>query len=85
MSVEAMSRIAAILALDGGKLSTYMNAETRASVISGWTAQLQESGDPDQDEVGILESGDLNRLFRYLESHLPRPTGGDERGKGGGG
>jgi len=84
MSVEAMSRIAAILALDGGKLSAYMNEKTRPDVMSSWTHQLEESGDKDQDELGILESGDLNKVFRYIEAHLPRPTGGDQRGKRGG-
>ena len=81
MSVEAISRIAAILALDGGKLSLYRNEETRSQVMMDWLPQLEESDDPDRDEVGILQSGDLNRVFGYIASHLPRPIGGDQRGK----
>jgi hypothetical protein len=83
MSVEAMSRIAAILALDGRKLSAYLDRKTRPKVMSEWLDQLEESNDADRDEIGILESGDLNRVFGYIASHLPKPIGGDERGKGG--
>jgi hypothetical protein len=75
MSVESVSRIAAILALDGDKLSSYMNEDTRSDLVSSWSSQLD--GNTERD---LLESADWNRIYAYIGSQGPRPVGGDKRG-----
>ena len=53
MIVESISRIAAILALDGDKLSSYMNEDTRSDRVSSWGSQLD--GNTERD---LLKSAD---------------------------
>lgn len=88
MSVQALSRIAALLALDAGQLRDYLpsfndydedvNESRRAALVESYGSQLQS-----QEIKDILASGDLNKVFLYLAAHLEKPMpGGDQTSDG---
>lgn len=93
MSVQTLSRIAAMLALDADMLRRYIptfnsdeediNEGHRAALVEAYGPQLY--GDEIKD---LLAAGDLNRIYQYLASHLekPMPVGSEaDDGSGGGG
>jgi hypothetical protein len=85
MSAQAVSRIAALLALNAEMLRNYLpgtdgsddNEEARADLVEQYENQLT------QKEAELLVAGDLNAVFQYIQSHLERPLGGDEGDPGG--
>ena len=80
MSAQAVSRIAALLALNAEMLRGFMDPEKgeeyRVDLVDQYRNQLTDQ------EGDILVSGDMNGVFDYLQSKLDRPTGGDEAGSG---
>ena len=75
MSVESVSRIAAILALDHEKLSDFMNEDRRTDMVSDWRSQLDG-----HEEIDLLQSADWNRIYEYIAPKGERPIGRDRRG-----
>lgn len=91
MSVQALSRITAMLALDADMLRHYIptfneddediNEGRRADLVASYSSQLY--GDEIKD---LLASGDFQRIFQYLADHLEKPMpGGSEADDGSGG
>ena len=92
MSVQAVSRIAALLALDADLIKEYMpvyeddeeeedlNEENRAHLAHLYRHQLTD------EEKDLISGGDLNAVFQYIADHLEKPVNGDSvTGTGGGG
>ncbi|MEM8931247.1 MAG: hypothetical protein AAGE94_08725 [Acidobacteriota bacterium] len=91
MSVQAVSRIAALLALDVDMVRDYvpkyadddydqeedLNEEKRSYLAYLWRGQLTE------DEKALVADGDMNAVLQYLANHLEKPVNG-ERIHGGG-
>ena len=85
MSVQAVSRIAALLALDADVLKKYvpkyadddedkeddLNEKYRARFAHLYRHQLTDN------EIKLIEAGNLNRIFRYLANHLEKPVNGE--------
>lgn len=92
MSVQALSRIAALLALDADQLRDYIptfndddediNEGNRAKLVEQYSSQLY--GDDIKD---LLAEGDFNAIYQYLADHLekPVPTGTETSPGSGGG
>ena len=92
MSVQAMSRLAALLALDVELLKDYvptyakddldqeedLNESKRARLAYLYRHQLTG---PEKD---LVADGDMNAVLRYIADHLDKPVNG-ESAKGGGG
>lgn len=92
MSVQALSRITAMLALDAEMLQDFIptfnedgddiNEEKRAELVEAYSSQL--FGNEIKD---LLAAGDLNAMFQFLSSNLDKtiPTGTetDDGGTGG--
>lgn len=86
MSVQAMSRIGALLALDAELLKSYIrpaqgpdeNEENRAYLAHLYRNQLTD------EEGELITDGDLNEIFAYIAEHLEKPTNGEETGSAGG-
>ena len=81
MSVQAVSRIAALLALDADLARDYvpkyadddydqeedLNEANRSSFASSYGSQLTS------DESELIADGDLNAVLQYLADHLEKP------------
>ena len=95
MSVQAVSRIAALLALDADLIKKYvpkyddddcdqeedLNEQNRARLAYLYRGQLTD------DEKDLISAGDCNAIFQYLADHLEKPVNGEstEKGSSGGG
>jgi len=85
MSVQAVSRIVALLALDAEQLKKYvpryapddydqetdLNEESRSNLAYLYRHQLTD------DERELIAAGDLNATARYLADHLEKPVNGE--------
>ena len=91
MSVQTLSRITAMLALDADMLADYIptyndddedtNEANRAKLVESYNSQITDSGIKD-----LLAAGDFNEIFQYLASHLDKPIPeGEENDDGSGG
>lgn len=79
MSVQALSRITALLALDADELRDYIptfndddediNEGHRAKLVEKYNSQLQ--GNEIKD---LLADGDFNAIYQYLAANLERPV-----------
>ncbi|MCG8461182.1 MAG: hypothetical protein MI919_33265 [Holophagales bacterium] len=92
MSVQALSRLAALLTLDVDLMRSYvpcyaeddydqeedLNEPQRASLAYLWRAQLTG------EEQALVSAGDMNAILGYLAAGLERPING-ESAKGGSG
>lgn len=91
MSVQAVSRIAALLALDAELLRDYvpkfkdddydceedLNEEKRAYLAHLYRHQLtSEEGD-------LIAAGDMNKVLAYIADHLEKPVNGESTQGGG--
>lgn len=91
MSVQAVSRIAALLALDAELLRDYvprfqeddydceedLNEENRAHLVHLYRHQLtSEEGD-------LISAGDMNKVLEYIADHLEKPVNGESTQGGG--
>ncbi len=91
MSVQAVSRIAALLALDAELLRDYvpkfkeddydceedLNEENRARLAHLYRHQLlSEEGD-------LIAAGDMNKVLEYIAVHLEKPVNGESTQGGG--
>ena len=88
MSVQAVSRIAALLALDAEMARDYvpkyadddydqeddLNETNRANLASSYSSQLTS------DESTLISDGDMNATLQYLADHLEKPVGGEDAG-----
>ena len=95
MSVQALSRLAALLTLDVDTMRDYvpkyadddydqeddLNEANRAHLAHLWRAQLTEN------EKQLVTDGDMNAILGYLAAGLERPVNGEstDSGVGGGG
>jgi hypothetical protein len=93
MSVQAVSRIAALLALDADQLRKYvpsfadddydqeedLNERNRAYFAHLYRHQLTD------EESELIAAGDMNATLRYLADHLEKPVNGESTKTGGGG
>ena len=97
MSVQAVSRIAALLALDVDLARDFvpkfadddydqeddLNEKNRADLAHLYRHQLTE------DESQLIADGDMNQILLYIADHLERPVNGESTegsgGAGGGG
>ncbi len=91
MSVQAVSRIAALLALDADLLKDYvpkyadddydqdtdLNEANRAQLAHLYRNQLT------QEESDLIAGGDANATSQYIAAHLDRPVNGGAAGGGG--
>ena len=90
MSVQAVSRIAALLALDAEELKNYvpkyadddvdqeedLNEENRSYFAYLYRNQLTS------DESQLIADGDMNATFEYIAAHLEKPVNGEHTGGG---
>lgn len=89
MSVQAVSRIAALLALDADALRSFLpkeddggvdeSEESRVYFVHHYRHQITE------EEKAMLEGGDMIEIFEYIRAHLPKPVNGDQSTPKGGG
>lgn len=96
MSVQAVSRIAALLALDADLLKKYVpkfkdkdydqendvNEKHRSRLAYLYRHQITA------EESDLIVDGDMNAVLKYLADHLEKPvngeeTGGEDKGTGG--
>jgi len=86
MSADAVSRITAMLALDGNLLAGYLpdpaaddadNELRRIDFVTRYAKILTP------EEITLMESGDFAAIFGFLAANLPRPVGEDQPGGGG--
>ncbi len=80
MSVQAVSRIAALLALDAEVLKQYLpedNEEYRSDFAHLYRGQLTGQ------EKTMVAGGDVQEIFQYLADHLPKPVNGEDPEGGG--
>lgn len=91
MSVQAVSRIAALLALDADLARDYvpkyadddydeeddLNESNRADLANAYANQLTS------DEITLIADGDMNATLQYLADHLEKPLGSEDAGGGG--
>jgi len=72
MSAQAVSRIAALLALNAEMVRDFLDPddgeENRVDLVSQYSNQLTE------EEGELFVSGDMNAIFKYLGSKLERPS-----------
>ncbi len=92
MSVQAVSRIAALLALDAELLRDYMpkfadddydqeedlNEANRANLAHLYRHQLTS------EEGELIADGDANQTLQYIADHLEKPVNGESAGGTGG-
>ncbi len=87
MSVQAMSRLGALLALDAEMLQSYIlpaagaadvNEDYRANLAHLYRNQLTDA------EGTLIEQGDMNKIFTYIAEHLEKPVNGEATGGGAG-
>ncbi len=90
MSVQAVSRIAALLALDAELLRDYvpkfadddydqdvdLNEANRANLAHLYRHQLTA------EESQLIADGDANQTLGYISIHLERPVNGEAAGGG---
>ncbi len=90
MSVQAVSRIAALLALDAELTRDYvpkfadddydqdedLNEENRAHLAHLYRHQLTV------EESQLIADGDMNANLQYIADHLEKPVNGEEPGGG---
>ncbi len=88
MSVQAISRIAALLALDAELARDYvpkfadddydedddLNEASRANLAHLYRQQLTT------DESQLISDGDMNATLQYIADHLEKPVNGEEAG-----
>ena len=88
MSVQTVSRLAGLLALDADLLKDYMpkyadddadqeddqNEKNRADLAHLYRHQLTG------EESELIKEGDMNRTFQYLADHLEKPVNGESTG-----
>lgn len=88
MSVQAVSRIAALLALNADQLRKYvpkfedddfdqendLNEAHRANFATSYGPQLTD------EERQLIADGDMNAVLRYLADHLEKPVDGESTG-----
>ena len=93
MSVQALSRLAALLTLDVDLMRDYvpkyadddfdreedLNEGERARLAYLWRAQLTE------EEQQLVSAGDMNEILGYLAAGLERPINGESTKTGVGG
>lgn len=93
MSVQALSRIAALITLDVDTLRDYvpkyadddydqeedLNESHRAHLASTWSGQLTE------EEQTLVANGCMNAILLHLSIYLERPVDGESTHSGGGG
>lgn len=93
MSVQAVSRLAALLTLDVDTLRDYvprfadddedqeedLNEANRAHLAYLWRNQLT-----DEEQI-LVTAGDMNAILVYLAAGLERPVNGESTGSSGGG
>ncbi len=91
MSVQALSRLAALLTLDVDLMRDYvpkyadddydqeddLNESKRAHLAHLWRAQLTEA------EKRLVADGDMNATLGYLAAGLERPVNGESVDPGG--
>lgn len=91
MSVQAVSRIAALLALDAEQLRDYvprfseddldgeedLNEENRAHLAHLYRHQLTA------EESELIAAGDMNQTLAYIADHLEKPVNGESIEGGG--
>lgn len=92
MSVQAVSRIVALLALDAELLRDYvpkfadddydqeddLNESNRAHLAHLYRHQLTS------EESQLIADGDANANYQYIADHLEKPVNGEAAGQGGG-
>ena len=85
MSVQAVSRVAALLALDADEVKKYvprfedndydqevdLNESHRSYLAYLYRGQLTDH------ERQLIADGDLNKVFLYLADHLEKPVNGE--------
>ncbi len=85
MTVQAMSRLGALLALDAELLQSYilpadgekdLNEAKRAELAHLYRHQLTD------DEGSLIAQGDMNGIFAYIAERLEKPVNGEETGGG---
>lgn len=93
MSVQALSRLTALLTLDVDTMRDYvpkyadddydqendLNESKRARLAYLWRGQLTE------EEQGLVTAGDVNAILAHLAIYLERPVNGESTQSAGGG
>ncbi len=87
MSADAVSRITAMLALDGNLLADYLPdpaADDAANEIRRLDFVARYANILTSEEIALMEAGDIGAIFGFLGANLPRPVGHDQGGGGSG-